>query len=75
MKTPTGGDRSVQWVIQYRRTDGDEIRVWQHAVTDGPVLNAQEAEQSLATLRAQEWQHPYEFRCIRVESVQRVEGW
>lgn len=73
MRTPNGGHRSTQWVIQYRvpPTDGAVV-TW----TRGEMPPQDTAALVRETLQVARDKAPaFEWRAIRIETVQRVEDW
>lgn len=76
MKTPTGGDRSTQWVIQYRTPAVAEnaVVVWKRYQVDPEfVVSRPRMQGILTTLRGD--RPDLEWRAVRIETVQRVEDW
>jgi len=71
MRTPRGGDRIIQWVIQYRLPPvNGSVTTWNRADV------TQTAAATHHTLAAHRTDEPeFEWRAIRVETVQRIEDW
>lgn len=81
MQTPAGGHRDVQWVIQYRKVKAEDQEIPQEELL-WTRLEGQESEDLLSgpkvrsTLKLlRENTFGLEWRAIRIETVQRVEGW
>lgn len=83
MRTPTGGDRSTQWVVQYRKAKAETIpgedvpheeTMWtRHDVPEEVRLSGPAVREFLKAVRAGTF--GLEWRAIRIETVQRVEDW
>lgn len=71
MRTPQGGQRDITWVIQYRHPPvGAEVTTWTRS---GVADTAYKTKETLRRVR--EDSPRLEWRAIRVETVQRIEGW
>lgn len=71
MRTPNGGHRSTQWVLQYRIPPvAGTVTEWQRG---GLGDSGPEAQTLLTQLRTEA--PSFEWRAIRIETVQRVEEW
>lgn len=76
VRTPAGGDRSTQWVLQYRVPPADEtlVTAWTRYWADPEFTDTAASTRAvLGNLR--ESRPEAQWRAIRVESVQRVEDW
>jgi hypothetical protein len=79
MKTPAGGQRDTQWVIQYREVQlgekpgvdiPQEEKLWvRYAIAHGGPATRQVLMEMRDETNGLEW------RAIRIETVQRVEDW
>lgn len=76
MKTPAGGHRSTQWVIQHRRPATPEAAVtpWERYPAD-PSFTATGQSTRAVLVSLRENVSEQEWRAVRVETVQRVEDW
>lgn len=76
MRTPVGGDRSTQWVIQYRipPVPGGGVTTWTRAELHPDETSNGPATRSLLD-KARKAEPGFEWRAVRIEIVQRVEDW
>jgi hypothetical protein len=74
VRTPNGGQRDTQWVIQYRQEPATETALtgWTRYQTSG---NPSGPQVRLILEQLREGAPDYQWRAIRLETVQRVEDW